>query len=324
MAGFGRKQQQKQAFLKMGLYGPPGSGKTLTALLIAEGLANGKKIAYVDTERGTDFYGEPIPERVIHPAAFDFEPLYTRSIMETVEAVESLDPSVYSVLVIDSVTHLWDAAREAYTGKKTSTGGIPIQAWDAIKRPWNRMIKLGMDGDFHFIICAREGVEMGEGADGEMVVTGRKMKAEGQTAYEPHLTARMVPKRNKDNTHTIVAVWEKDRSGVLSGKATEWPNYATIAPVVAYLTGGHQPHMDDPEVAAAKDAEAQAKRAESEAAERNTLFTQIKTAINGARTLEELRSAWGLTSGKKGKLGDLYEQLETLKDGQKTTLMKEA
>jgi pantothenate kinase-related protein Tda10 len=59
MAGF-RKAKGEQAAIKMGLYGPPGSGKTFTSLLIAEGLAaiTGKRIAYVDTERGTDFYSQ--------------------------------------------------------------------------------------------------------------------------------------------------------------------------------------------------------------------------------------------------------------------------
>jgi Cdc6-like AAA superfamily ATPase len=37
MAGF-RKAKAEQAALKMGVYGPPGSGKTFTSLLLAEGL----------------------------------------------------------------------------------------------------------------------------------------------------------------------------------------------------------------------------------------------------------------------------------------------
>ena len=46
MAGF-RKAKAEQAALKMGIYGPPGSGKTFTSLLIAEGLAklSGKGVA---------------------------------------------------------------------------------------------------------------------------------------------------------------------------------------------------------------------------------------------------------------------------------------
>jgi KaiC/GvpD/RAD55 family RecA-like ATPase len=107
------KAKSEQAYFKAAKYGKPGSGKTFTALLWAEGLAarEGKRIAYIDTERGSEFYAMDIPERAVHPKAFDFDRLITRSLMETIEAVESLDTKIYGVLVIDSITHLWEAAR---------------------------------------------------------------------------------------------------------------------------------------------------------------------------------------------------------------------
>jgi pantothenate kinase-related protein Tda10 len=51
MASF-EKPKLLKAALKLGLYGPAGSGKSFTSLLIAEGLARhtGKRVAYVDTE----------------------------------------------------------------------------------------------------------------------------------------------------------------------------------------------------------------------------------------------------------------------------------
>ena len=100
------KAKSEQAFFKAALYGKPGSGKTLTSLIWAEVLAarEGKRIAHVDTERGVEFYTLDIPERTVHPRAFDFDRLITRSLMETIEAVESLDPKVYGVLIIDSIT----------------------------------------------------------------------------------------------------------------------------------------------------------------------------------------------------------------------------
>ena len=89
-----QKAMPEQAALKVSMYGPPGSGKTFTALLMAEGLVNrdGKRIAYVDTEHGTDFYAKAVPARSVHPEAFDFDALYTRSLSKTLEAVQALDP----------------------------------------------------------------------------------------------------------------------------------------------------------------------------------------------------------------------------------------
>ena len=85
------KAKSEQAFFKVALYGKTGSGKTLTSLLWAEGLAarEGKRVAFIDTERGSEFYSIDIPERTVHPKAFDFDRLITRSLMETLEAVES-------------------------------------------------------------------------------------------------------------------------------------------------------------------------------------------------------------------------------------------
>src|SRR5690348_3740569 len=111
MAGF-RKAKAEQAALKMGLYGPPGSGKTFTALLLAEGLSgvSKKRVAYVDTEHGTDFYCQEVKTRAVHPQAFDFDAIYTRSITEVLAAVRGLDTTMHGVIVLDSVTHFWEAA----------------------------------------------------------------------------------------------------------------------------------------------------------------------------------------------------------------------
>jgi predicted ATP-dependent serine protease len=134
------KAKAQQAFLKIGEYGPPGSGKTFTALLVAEGLAKrtGKRVAFVDTERGTDFYAMAVAERKVHPEAFDFDALYSRSLAEVLATVKALDTDKYGVLVIDSISHIWDAAMEAYSGRKVGKDQdkIPMQAWGPIKKPY--------------------------------------------------------------------------------------------------------------------------------------------------------------------------------------------
>jgi hypothetical protein len=65
---------------------------------------------------------------------------------------------VYGVVVIDSITHLWEAAKAAYNGKMMANGGIPIQAWGNIKKPYKRMMTRFLDGKFHAIVCGREGL----------------------------------------------------------------------------------------------------------------------------------------------------------------------
>lgn len=319
-----QKAKSEQAFFKAGLYGKAGTGKTLTSLLWAEGLAarENKRIAYIDTERGTEFYAMDIPERKVHPKAFDFDRLITRSIMETIEAIESIDPKEHGVIVIDSITHLWEAARAAYTGKLTSQGGIPINAWQGVKKPYKTLMSLFLDGNFHGIVCGREGVVMEEDEDGDTKVVGTKMKAEGETPHEPHILGRMRPERDSQGGYIIKVFFEKDRSGILSGRTLEWPNYETIAPVVNYLSGKQQGQLGTLESNAEKDAAAQEAAAEKAKAEKHSLFEQVRTAIIGAQTADALKTAWSLTKGKKGFLGEeLYSQLETIKDTRKSELM---
>ena len=43
-----------------------------------------------------------MPQRRIHPEAFDFDVLYTKSITEVIAAVKALDQDTYGVLVIDN------------------------------------------------------------------------------------------------------------------------------------------------------------------------------------------------------------------------------
>src|SRR5580765_7412151 len=213
MAGF-RKAKAEQAALKMGLYGPPGSGKTFTALLLAEGLARatGKRVAFVDTERGTDFYSQAVPTRKVHPEAFDFDALYTKSLTEVNEAVKKLKPEEYGVVVIDSITHLWEAAIASYSGRQTSVGSIPMHAWGKIKRPYKELMAFLLSTPMHVFILGRQGTvfETDEETE-ELKAVGVKMKAEGETPYEPHILIRMEVIRPKKTNEVadIVAYAEK-------------------------------------------------------------------------------------------------------------------
>lgn len=318
-----KKAEVNREYMKWGCYGKTGSGKTLTSLLIAEKLAEmeGKRVAFIDTEKGTTFYKRDVPERKVHPAAFDFDIIETKSIFEALEEIEALDPNVHGVVVVDSMTALWEAAKGAYNGKLTSKGGIPVQGWGPIKKPYKRIMALLMDGKYHMGICGREGVEMADDDEGEAKVVGAKMKAEGETAYEPHMLLRMMPLREEDGSHRIRAFFEKDRSGILTGKTIDWPSFQTIEPVVRLLAGsGQSARLGTPEENAEFDVAAQEREAERSRNEQLELFNTIRAAIVTATSLEQLKTAWSLTNGKKTKLGDYFDLLETAKDSRKVEI----
>jgi hypothetical protein len=257
MGGF-RKAKAEQAALKIAFYGLSGSGKTFTSLLCAEGLAKltGKRAAYIDTEHGTDFYSQEVKERLIHPEAFDFDALYTRSLTEILRELHTLDPNKYCCVILDSITHIWEATIAAYAGKTTSIGSIPMYAWGKIKKPYKDLMRLLLESPFHVFILGRQGndFEHDEERD-ELIKVGVKLKAEGETAYEPHILIHMETVKRKKGDAVITAYAEKDRTGILSGKTIQFPNFDSLIKPLLPLLGEKQALVEDPDAVAAKDAE---------------------------------------------------------------------
>lgn len=317
MAGF-RKSKSVQSALKIGIYGPPGSGKTFTSLLMAEGLAriDMKRVAFVDTENGTVFYDKEVKERSIHPEGFDFDVIKTRSITEVLDGVKSLKVTEHSVIVIDSITHLWEAARQAYTGKITSAGTIPFHAWGKIKKPYKDLIGLLMNSQLHVIICGRQGVEYetNEETD-ELKAVGLKMKAEGETPYEPHILLRMEiikPKRTQEKAQ-VVAYAEKDRTGVLAGRSFINPTFDTLCRPLLPLLGLTQDQIETADEAAAKDSE----RLEADEFKRHLeaeeLIRTFTARLNLATSYKEIMKIGNeLTPEVKAKLNK--DEVATLRD----------
>lgn len=289
-----KKADPKQAVLKIGMYGPPGSGKTFTALLIAEGLAKkaNKRVAYIDTEHGTDFYAKAVRERVVHPEAFDFDALYTRSLSEAIDAVESIDLNTHGVLVLDSMSHMWDAAIGAYEGKMTKIDTIPSSAWGKIKKPYKqRLMQKMLDLPIHLILLGRQKNEFEKDEKGDLVKVGVAMRAEGETEYEPHISVRMEAMWKKDGTQSgVVMIVEKDRSGILQGRTFTNPDFSTFEPILPYL-GEVQATSEDPEEVAAKDGELLAGD-EAKAREKQdkslTIFNDLNAKIIGAVDMNAL------------------------------------
>lgn len=306
------KAEPKQARVKIGMYGPPGSGKTMTALLWAEGIAEfrGKRIAFVDTERGTDFYAQTIPDREVHPDAFDFDALYTRSLSETLDCVLNLDPNEHGVIVIDSITHMWDAAVQAYEGKLTANETIPINAWGTIKRPYKALVKFLMDCPMDVIIIGRQKTIF-KTVNGQMEYAGVGMRAEGETQFEPHINLRLENVVSKsDSTKSMSMVYvEKDRSGIL-GKTLRNSTFADVAPLLKYL-GAEQGSTElDEEERLAKDGELfdQAKAADDKKLAKSAeLFSELHSKLSVCTTMDELAQVGATIKKQKRYLVDKHK-----------------
>lgn len=99
-----RTTERKKAKIKMALQGSAGSGKTYSALLLAQGLTNNdfSKVAIIDTENGSaDLYAHLGRYNVL-----TMRPPFTPE--KYIEAIMVCEKAGMEVVIIDSISHCWD------------------------------------------------------------------------------------------------------------------------------------------------------------------------------------------------------------------------
>jgi len=238
----------QSAFLKAGIHGFAGSGKTFTATDIALGLSKDlghkKPVAFFDTETGSDYV---IP--LFKAAGVELLVFKGRAFKDLITFMKEAE-TVCSVAIIDSVTHVWNELREAYERRKNRQNGLLFQDWGPIKVEWRGFTDLYLNARLHTIICGRAGYEWDfekdESGKKELVKTGTKMKAEGEFGYEPSLSLEMerIPREDSKgfiNRCTVL----KDRTNTMNGKVIDYPKYKDFASVIKFLNiGGEQFGID--------------------------------------------------------------------------------
>ncbi len=236
----------QQAFLKAGVLGFAGSGKTYTSALIAKGIAerlkSPKPVFFLDTETGSDFLVPKFKEWGI--------PLYvskSRAFTELLEGVKAAEQHA-SVLIIDSISHFWKEVQDAY--KKThNRTRLLFQDWGPIKDQWGRFTDLYLNSRVHVIMCGRAGYEydyfQDESGAKQLEKTGTKMKAETDMGYEPSLLLEMVRERIETSDGRVEGqLWNhvcyvlKDRTTLIEGKKFVNPDFSCFEPVFNFLNIG--------------------------------------------------------------------------------------
>lgn len=242
------KAEVTTSFLKLGMMGFAGSGKTYTATSIAIGLhklAKSKKpIFFLDTETGSDWVKPRIEK-----AGIELFTAKTRAFRDLLEAVPEAEGSA-SLLLVDSLTHFWVELTEAYMKKKNRTR-LQFDDWAFLKTEWRKFTDLFVNSNLHVIVCGRAGFEYDYSTDEEtgrknLEKTGIKMKAEGEMGYEPSLLVLMERRMDMDTkTDRHYAKVIKDRSTLLDGQEFNNPNFENFLPHIQCLNlGGKQLGVD--------------------------------------------------------------------------------
>ncbi len=169
---------KRESKLRLALAGPAGSGKTYTALTLATALADGRPVAVVDTERGSASKYADI---------FEFDVLELDSFHPDryIEAIHDAVAAGYSVVVIDSLSHAWNATdgllelveRIAKRDRKNT-----FQAWGDVKPIENRLVEAITGSNIHVIATMRTKSEY---VVEEVERNGRKVSAPRKIGTAP-------------------------------------------------------------------------------------------------------------------------------------------
>lgn len=144
---------KKQARLRMALIGPSGSGKTYTALTLASVFG---KVAVIDTERGS-------ASKYADKFTFDVLELTNYDPREYVKAIGEAARAGYDVLVIDSLSHAWNAVGgvlemvDKVAARSQSKNNFT--AWRDVTPLHNALVEAMLTAPLHIIVTMRTKTE---------------------------------------------------------------------------------------------------------------------------------------------------------------------
>ena len=225
------KAEKHQSKLRLAIIGPSGSGKTYSALGIATGLAQGGKIAVIDTERGS----ASLYAGIFH---FDVLTLDSFSPLTYVEAISEAEKLGYSVIVIDSLSHAWmgkDGALELVDREAArSQSKNSFAAWRNVTPLHNRMVDKLVGCNAHIICTMRSKMEYVMEKDDKGKTTIRKVGL--QPIQRDGLDFEFTLCGDIDQEHKLVI--SKSRCPAFADAVIEKPGAQFAEGLLAWLNDG--------------------------------------------------------------------------------------
>lgn len=143
---------------RVSIQGVSGSGKTWTGLSVASGLAEGRRFAVIDTERGAAaLYVNDLD------AAFDTLPMHRYDPRDLQKALAAAADAGYPVAMVDSLSHFWKGADgtldQVEMAAQARYGGNKFAGWKDGGKIQNEMIDALMSYPGHVVVTMRSYVD---------------------------------------------------------------------------------------------------------------------------------------------------------------------
>lgn len=234
--------ENTKPYFKAAFEGFAGSGKTYSAAQVAVGLhemiGSKKPVVIFDTEKASKFLKPLFASHKIEVLVRE-----SRSMADLSETMRRLREGLSDILIIDSISHVWEDFIESYK-RKVGRQSIQFQDWGIIKPTWKKSFSDPFVTDpYHILMCGRAGYEYDfekneDTGKRELLKTGIKMKVEGETAYEPDMLVLM--ERFEEILGKEKRVWReativKDRSQILDGKTISNPKFLDFEPSIRIM-----------------------------------------------------------------------------------------
>lgn len=207
-----RKASRQQVHLKLGLSGPSGTGKTMSALRLAYGLTGDwSRVCLIDSEGSGDKYAD-------HPLLGDFGliPLYERKDPDRfapsvwIAALKEAADAGMGAVILDSASHEWHWCLD-YQRKL----GGKFNDWAKVTPEHDKFVRAILRCPMHMIVCVRRKTdyaitnEPGRKASVEKV----GLKSEIREGFEYELDLMFGLQAGN------LASVEKDRTGIFAERA---------------------------------------------------------------------------------------------------------
>jgi energy-coupling factor transporter ATP-binding protein EcfA2 len=225
------KAVKAQEKLRLALDGPPGGGKTYTALVFATTLAakSGGRIALIDSERSS-------ARKYAGMFDFDHLTLPDNDPRTYIDAIKAAAEAGYAVLIVDSLSHAWEGTLDMKDRvQKRSKSNDGFGAWREVTPVHNELVDVMLRFPGHVIATMRTKMEYlveHDESRGKNVVSkvGLKPVQRDGVDYEFDVVADM----DQENTMTVT----KSRCFDLAGAVIRKPGADVALSLWEWLQDG--------------------------------------------------------------------------------------